>query len=84
MRNLKIDEMNLVSGGESFEASSYDVFWKSFSQASGWGAGYILSIPMAAGMIVYGAAYYAIYTPIYYVGYGIGSGCSYVYDAIVN
>lgn len=69
MRELSPIESNHVSGGDFVDTSSsyHDIFWKSFAMASGVGAGYLFSVPVAAAMVIYGVAYYGIYTPASYV-----------------
>jgi hypothetical protein len=81
MRILTPYEIRCTSGGSEPGESNYDNFWNSFFIASGAGAGYIASPFVAVGMMAYCIGYYAIYTPVYYTAYAIGSVFSGAFNA---
>jgi hypothetical protein len=84
MRELISTELSFVNGGVNqpvcLEHSYYREFWDAYVVSAGAGAGYLSSPFVAVGMAVYGVAYYAIYTPIYY----LVAGTSYVVGAVAG
>ncbi len=86
MRELSLNELDIIHGGTTFEdMSGWERFWAAYAPAAGASAGYF-SGPVLALLAGVGAAvYYLIYTPLYYVAYGtavaVGTIASGIYAA---
>ncbi|MBS0290123.1 MAG: hypothetical protein JSS07_08840 [Proteobacteria bacterium] len=81
MRLLTNVEQSTVAGGTD-ERSNWDRFWVNYAESAGTMAGYCSGPFIAIGAGVGAIAYYAIYTPIYYLVYGAYSAIAAVGNGI--
>ncbi len=85
MRDLTLNEVNYIAGGiDSNNMSGMDRYFANYAEYAGMSAGLITGPFLALGTAVAAAVYYCIYTPLYYIAYGVAIAAQYTANSIYN